>query len=42
MRAENVPIAICTTSTVTVTTKPVRAAVAPTIAVRTALAVEGE
>ena len=42
IRAENVPIAICTTRTVTVTTKPVSAAVAPTIAARTALAVDGE
>ena len=42
MRAENVPVAICTTSTVTVTTKPVSAAVAPMIAVRTVLAVDGE
>ena len=41
-RAENVPVAIWTTSTVTVMTKPVSAAVAPTIDVRTALAVEGE
>ena len=42
MRAENVPVAICTTRTVTVTTKPVSAAVAPTIEVSTALAVDGE
>jgi hypothetical protein len=39
---ENVPLAICTTSTVTVTTKPVSAATAPTIADRTVLAVDGE
>ena len=38
-RAENVPVAICTTRTVTVTTKPVSAAVAPTIADSTVLAV---
>ena len=42
MRAENVPIAIWTTSTVTVTTKPVSAAAAPMIAVSNVLAVEGE
>ena len=42
MRAENVPISIWTTRTVTVTTKPVSAAAAPTIAVRTVLAVDGE
>ena len=42
MRAENVPVAICTTRTVTVTTKPVSAAVAPTIADSTVLAVDGE
>jgi hypothetical protein len=41
-RGENEPLAICTTSTVTVTTKPVRAATAPTIAERTVLAVDGE
>ncbi len=38
--AENEPVAIWTTSTVTVTTKPVKAAVAPTIAESTVLAVE--
>ena len=42
MRAENVPVAICTTRTVTVTTKPVSAAVAPMIEDRTVLAVDGE
>ena len=41
-RAENVPVAICTMSTVAVTTKPVNAAVAPTIADSTVLAVEAE
>jgi len=41
-RGENEPLAICATSTVTVTTKPVRAATAPTIADRTVLAVDGE
>ena len=41
MRAENVPVAICTTRTVTVTTKPVSAAVAPMIEDRTVLAVDG-
>ena len=40
--AENVPVAIWTTSTVTVTTKPVNAAVEPTIAESTVLAVEAE
>lgn len=41
-RAENVPVAIWTTSTVTVTTNPVSAAIAPMIADRTVLAVEAE
>ena len=41
-RAENVPVAIWTTSTVTVTTNPVSAAIAPTIADRIVLAVEDE
>ena len=40
--AENVPVAIWTTSTVTVTTNPVSAEVEPTIAERTVLAVEVE
>ena len=40
--AENVPVAICTTSTVTVTTNPVSAAVAPTIVVNNVLAVDDE
>jgi hypothetical protein len=37
-----VPVAIWTTSTVTVTTNPVSAAIAPTIADSTVLAVDGE
>ena len=41
-RGENVSIAIWTTSTVTVTTKPVSAAIAPMIAASTVLAVDGE
>jgi hypothetical protein len=41
-RAENVPVAICTTSVVTVTTNPVRAAIAPTIVARIVLAVDDE
>ena len=41
-RAENVPVAIWTTSVVTVTTNPVSAAVAPTIAASTAVAVDAE
>ena len=41
-RAENVPVAICTTSTVTVTTNPVSAATPPTIDASTVLAVEDE
>jgi hypothetical protein len=41
-RGENVPFTICTIRVVTVTTKPVRAAAAPTIALRTVLAVEDE
>jgi len=40
--AENVPVAIWTTRTVTVTTNPIRAAVEPTIADSTVLAVDGE
>ena len=35
-------MAICTTSTVTVTTNPVKAAIAPTIAESTVLAVDAE
>ena len=40
--AEKVPVAICTTSTVTVTTNPVSAALAPTIVVSNVLAVDDE
>ena len=40
-RAEKVPVAIWIASTVTVTTKPVRPTVAPTIVVSTVLAVDG-
>ena len=41
-RAENVPVAICTTRTVTVTTNPVSAAAPPTIDASTVLAVDAE
>ncbi len=41
-RAEKVPVAIWTTSVVTVTTNPVSAAIAPTIAASTVLAVDAE
>ena len=41
-RAEKVPVAICTTRMVTVTTNPVRPTVAPTTVVSTVNAVSGE
>ena len=41
-RAEKLLVAICTTSTLTVTTKPVSAAVAPTIDASRMLAVDAE
>ena len=40
-RAENVPVAICTTSTLTVTTKPISPTEAPTTVVRAVSAVCG-
>ena len=42
VRAENVPVASCTTSTLTVSTNPVSAAIAPTIAASSVVAVDGE
>jgi hypothetical protein len=41
-RGDNVPVACCTTSTPIVTTKPISAIMAPTIAVSTPLAVDPE
>ena len=41
-RGDNVPVAICTTSTPIVTTRPIRPTMAATTADRTALAVEAE
>ena len=41
-RAENVPVAICTISTLTVTTNPVSATLAPTTDARTVSAVPAE
>ena len=41
-RGDSVPVACCTTSTPIVTTKPISATIAPTIAVSTPLAVDGE
>ena len=40
--AENVPVAICTPRTLTVSAKPVSATIAPTIAASTVVAVEAE
>ena len=40
--AENVPVAICTPSTLTVSAKPVSATIAPTIVASTVVAVEAE